>query len=372
MRQLRSYQTRTWVVLGICWLVTGLFLFVVIARLNSATDLARLAPGDVNAWQPDGVIVEALEIRPAVAGGLRNGDKVIAIDGVAMAQLANRAFTLDSSGTLRMDQTRRYTILRDGQTLAISITPTRYPVAALFTHSWAAWLLALTSLLIAGFVFLAKPNETLVQASLLWSQGLWGMVVFVSGIQISDLLEPWRAWMFVIIGTACLFLYGIGLVRFALLIAPVLTPLLTSLNRPRAVVLAYALPYVIFAGYVMTRLFLQPQRNALAWFGAWIPASGAVMAAYFALFGICLAASYRANHSPLLRHKMRLLAFGGVATCVIVTLLSLSFAIVGRADRSLVSTPPCCAAWRAGMLRRALRWHAPTTFWRPKSRRTCS
>ncbi len=334
MRQLRSYQTQTWVVLGTCWLVTGLFLFAVTTRLNGATDQARLAPGDVNAWQPDGVVIDATDAERVGAAGLRTGDKVIAIDGVAMAKVANRAFTLDNSGTLRLDQTRRYTVLRGGQTLAISFMPTRYTAAALIEHSWAAWLLALTSLLIASFVFLAKPNETLVQASLLWSQGLWGMVLFVSGIQIGDLLEPWRIWMFIIIGNACIFLYGIGLVRFALLIAPAQTPLLMSLNRPRAVLITYALPYVIFAGYVTTRLVLQPQRNALAWFAEWIPASGAILVAYFALFGICLAASYRANRNPILRRKMRLIAYGGVLTCVTATILSLSFVIAGR---SLVS-----------------------------------
>ncbi len=330
MRQLRGYQTRTWVVLGVCWLVTGLFLFAVITRLNGPTDMARLAPGDAKAWLPDGLIVEALDTQPAGTGGLRTGDKVIAVDGVAMNELAGRVFSLDSSGALRMGQTRRYTVLRDGQLFDVLITPARHSITLLLRNSWAAWLLALTSLLIASFVFVAKPNENLVQASLLWSQGLWGMVVFVTGLQIGDLLEPWRIWLFVFIGNACIFLYGIGLVRFALLIVPAPTPLLKSLNRLPAVVLTYALPYATFAAYMLTRLLLQRQRNTLAWFGEWIPASGIILVTYFALFGICLAASYSANHNPRLRRKMRLLAYGGVSTCVMATILSLSFVIAGR------------------------------------------
>jgi hypothetical protein len=330
MRLLRGYQTRTWFVLGVCSLITGLFLFAVITRLTGPTDQARLAPGDFNAWQPDGLIVEELGVETPDDHGLRTGDKVIAVDGVAMVELANRIFTLDSSGALRLGQTRRYTVLRGDQLLVLSITPTRYAAITLLKHSWAAWLLALTSLLIASFVFVAKPNETLVQASLLWSQGLWGMVVFVSGLQIGDLLEPWRNWLFVTIGTICLFLYGIGLVRFALLIAPASTAWLARLNRPGAVALTYSLPYVTFVVYTLARLLARSQRNALAWFADWIPASGAVLMAYFLLFGLCLAASYRANRDPMLRRKIRMIAYGGVLTCIMATILSLSFVTAGR------------------------------------------
>lgn len=330
MRLLRGYQTRTWFVLGICCLITGLFLFAMITRLTGPTDQARLAPGDFSAWQPDGLIVEALGAEAPDGDGLRTGDKVIAVDGVAMRELADRVFTLDGSGALRLGQARRYTVLRGDQQLVISITPTRLSAVTLLRHSWAAWLLALTSLLIVSFVFVAKPNETLVQASLLWSQGLWGMVVFVSGLQIGDLLEPWRNWLFVITGTICLFLYGIGLVRFALLIAPASTAWLARLNRPGAVALTYALPYVTFVVYTLARLLSQSPRNALAWFSEWIPASGVVLMAYFVLFGLCLATSYRGNRDPMLRRKIRLIAYGGALTCIMATLLSLWFVIGGR------------------------------------------
>jgi serine phosphatase RsbU (regulator of sigma subunit) len=308
----------------------GLFVVCVGVRAANPTDGTRLAPGFIGAWQPDGVLVVPIEgeasLRP---NGFRANDKVIAIDGVPMTEVAAGLFTGSPVSPLALGQTREYTVVRDGRTLTLAAEPQPYPVSTLLAKSWGALLSTLVLLFIAGVAFAQRPQHPLVQALVLMSLAGWGVVAYSIGLNLADMFDPPRFWLWLLLIVTGILLYMIGLVRVSLTLAPLDTPLFRAMNRPVGVLLTGLVP--ILGAFIYLFLRLAAAQNALTWLELWIPtfalASGLVIFIAIVFLGL----SYRGNQDEDTRRKIRLVVAGGlISTLIILIANAIPILVLGQ------------------------------------------
>lgn len=329
LTQLRRLTPLTWTVVALSWVMFGVFVVCVGLRLANPTDGTRLIPGFANAWQPDGIVIAPVTVDESDLNGFRLGDKLIAVDSVPMTMIADGLFKGGSVPPLAFGQQRRYTVVREGRQFDVSVQPEHNAPATLLSQIWGALAIVLSSLVIAVFVFLRRPNQELVRAFLLMTAAGWGIMVYGIGLQPADLYVPARFWLFLIFMVSGILLYAIALLRFSLCFAPPNTPLFQALNRPRAIFFTFFLPYAVACAYLSISRLTSP--NTLTWFSLWIPFLTSVFGALVGLSAVFIWLSYRGNSDEVTRKKIRLIVFGGLASAaLLVTLNALPIVVLGR------------------------------------------
>ncbi len=293
-----------WVVFGVAFLIVSLGVTFLWLHLVSPSDGARFEPGQP-VWERSGLVVTPLIDD---ANGLRLGDTVTAVDGRSMESWAQDLFDLRTPRPRwELGDRVNYTVLRDGESLEVSVTLVPYPFGAILRKNWGPILFALVSQLIAIFVFFRAPGELAARVLLLWASGIMSATTWSLGLQISDLVGATGFWLFQATAFIGYMLFWIAGLHFAL-IFPRVMPLIVK--YPWVVPLIYLAPYVLILGYVVGTL--PGATNTLAWLGGWWEVNGLLSALYLTLMFITVTWGYLTNRDANARRRSRLVMFAAL------------------------------------------------------------
>ena len=171
---------------------------------------------------------------------LREGDLVTHVNGRGLDAWA-------SGNHVVPDGPLEYTIQRGELQCDVAVTIGTYPWLNQLRDHALVLPLVVVMWAIGAFVFLRRPRDSAARALFAMAVLLpCGATAWPFGTQIIDLLHGPRLWPFVVGDTANALLWG-AVLHFAL-VFPRPVPILRG--RRRAILLAYAVPFVLYAGHV--------------------------------------------------------------------------------------------------------------------------
>jgi two-component system, NarL family, sensor kinase len=221
------------VLLPLAWLVW--------ARVLAPSDGTLVLPSEAT-W---GESVPVQEVYPD--SPLRAGDLVLYVDGVSVERWLGRAAV---PGRLA-GEVLTYGVRRDGQVLDVPVRLSHYDVAAVAGANAGLGVLVGIVLLLTTSVFLARPADAAARtmfavASLL----LTASSTYPMGLQVVDLASARGPLPFLVGDFAATLFWG-ALLHFTV-VFPQRSPLVQ--RWPWSVAACYALPFALYAGYILLRL----------------------------------------------------------------------------------------------------------------------
>ena len=172
---------------------------------------------------------------------LREGDLVTSVNGRSLEEWASGNYDLPDGAT-------DYTVTRGDDWCVVAVTIGTYPWLSQFRDHALVLPLVFLMWAMGAFVFLQRPRDSAARALFAMAVLLpYGATAWPFGTQIIDLLNGPRLWPFVVGDTANALLWG-AVLHFAL-VFPRPVPVLR--RRRRAILLAYAFPFVLYAGHVV-------------------------------------------------------------------------------------------------------------------------
>ncbi len=184
-------------------------------------------------------------------GGLRDGDRVIALAGRAVDQWMAMAFRGAKNAPAGQGPVA-YTVLRTNQVVELSVALSRQPLPEIIGRSWTSYLFLTYLWAIGLVVFALRPRQTSAQGVLLFSSLLMGSgLIFFLLIQPSDLLHGWLLPLWIWGALILYIIFAGGAVHFVLIF-----PSKRAVLRRR--------PYLPLAGYLGS-LLLWVLAVALRW-----------------------------------------------------------------------------------------------------------
>ncbi|MGE5138110.1 MAG: hypothetical protein ACM3JD_01500, partial [Rudaea sp.] len=300
-------EDRPLVVLLIASVFLALATAFLLLRLLTPYDGARLAPEGHAAWRSNGIMISPFV---EVQGGLHKGDVVMAVNGRSLESYA-QAILAPSAPRPDLRANMVYTVVREGRTIDVAITPEPYPWAAVFAEEWGTIVFAIAMLLVAGFVLCKRPNERAARVLFLGAAGMASATTWSFGLQVSDIVGAAGWWLYVATTSGGYLLIWISMLHLAL-VFPRPRPVLSRLRW--IIPLIYLVPYTVWAGsIVVTRL---TTTSALEWIAAPGRVVGPIQMIYVLLGVAAGARNYRSLRDPVSRLQFRWLLFAGGAAGV--------------------------------------------------------
>ncbi|GIH06879.1 hypothetical protein Rhe02_49460 [Rhizocola hellebori] len=209
-------------------------VLLVFARLGAPADGTATFPS-APPWG-DGVVLADVTSQP---GDLRPGDRVVAVDGVAL-----RTWVADPPATaFRVGQVLRYQVIRDGQPRTVEVVLMPYPLVRKVVDNAALHPLLIALLAVAGFVFLRRPDDPAARALLAVAALVpLGLTAFPYSTQVIDVVTG-RLWPLVVADTASLLMWG-AVLHFTFVFPR--PSGLVARHRRLAAAVAYLLPAVLY------------------------------------------------------------------------------------------------------------------------------
>lgn len=319
---------------------TGALALTVVSiwsTLVSPSDGARLNQHH-RAWRANGVLVSPIEERP---GGLRSGDRVVAVNGRTMESWAQLLFAPTAPRpTWQFGQTIMYTVVRGGRVLDVPVTLERYPLAAALGDEWGVISFALAFLLAAAFVFGKRPENPAARALLLTASYLLASTLGGSSLQVNDLVDGLGFWLFQATAVGAYMLFWSAAVHFALVFP-----------RPQAIVVRYPwiLPIVYAAPFAFNAVYTAAMRfvslDTLDWIGRSNASNDLLTPIYLILFLIAVISGYRNARDPISRQQVRWVVFALVVSGSVALFLGelpemvLGHSIIDWNAQSLLALP---------------------------------
>lgn len=306
-------------------------------RLNNPSDGARLEP-NAAVWRPDGVIVTPLEEQ---LGGLRSGDRVVAIDGRTLEAWSGDLLAPNAARPRwQFGQVVTYTILRDGLLREVPVTLGRYPLGKVVAEGWGLILFAVVSQAIGTFVFLRRPGDPATRALFISGWSLAHTHIWAMGLQAADLVTATEFWLYMLATPGLWLVFWSASLHFAL-VFPRAHPFVT--RRAAVIPAIYIVPYLFYFGWLAAaRLGVNSHLEWLGrsdW-GQYLPA-----AIYLALTVLIMVRGYRAYHDEITRQKIRWVIFGTLVSGTsglalwILPLLTLGHTIIDHNAAGLLVLP---------------------------------
>ncbi len=290
--------------------IAGLFLMLgaafVVLRLVTPYDGARLQPGADAVWQSNGVVISPFDEQK---NGLRKGDLVVAVNGRSLESFAQSLFDWSvPHPQWGGGEKAIYTVVRDGRTVNVALTPTSYPFAAVLVEEWGAIVFAIAILLVAGFVFFKRPDERVARVLFLGAAGMASATTWSFGLQVSDLVVAVGWWLYIATTIGGYLMIWIAMLHLALVFPQ---PLPIVLRWRWLIPVIYLAPYTIqLAMMTFTRLTVT---SALQWLATIGGASGPIQLVYVTLAIIAGVHNYRSSRDPSSRRQVRWVLFAAGA-----------------------------------------------------------
>ncbi len=274
-------------------------------HIVTPSDGARLAPGE-SYWRPEGVAVSVLEDRP---DGLQSGDVVVAVEGRSIEAWV-RLMLNPGAARPRWQEGQGvvYTVRRDSRLQTLSPPLGTYPWQTALARDWSTILFALAAEVVAGYVFLRRPDDAAARLLFLWASCILSATTWSLGLRVSDLVDGVGLVLFLLSSHVVFVLFWIAGLHFAL-VFPVRSSLIAA--RPRALLWIYAAPYAIYASYLAV-VWPASDSNVLVWLGRWGTVEAVITAIYSVLLLAASVHSYRASRDRTARQKIRWVLFAAL------------------------------------------------------------
>ena len=301
MKRPKRVRIAVLTVAGAILALAGAFVWL---QVTYPSDGARFQPGQ-QVWKPDGIIVTPLREEP---GGLRAGDRVVAVDGRSMESWARALFERGSPPTQWRDgQTIAYDVIRDGKPLELAVTLGRYPLGAVLAQNWSTILYGVVFQLVAALVFFHRPDDPAAQALLLAGSSMLAATPWSFGLQIRNLVDELGFWLYKVPASGAFTLTWIAGLHFVLVFP---RPHAIILKHPSILWLIYIAPYAFYAVYLAA--VWPGAAGTLHFLGRWHVADYGPVLLYLALAVVVLVSGYWATHDAITRQQLRWVVFGGV------------------------------------------------------------
>ncbi len=264
------------------------------------------APADgtvITSWQADGVIVSV----PTPDTGLATGDLVTKIGGHRLA---------DGPGALPappLGAELTYSVLRDGGTTA-AVRIERPELYALLRDSWGNVIFIVSLAVLAGAIYLRRPDEPATTPLLVTSAAFLGSTLsFIPGVPAVAMAT----------GGPLLWLYNINIVGVYAVAWGALLAFALRLGEdeqrrsssPSVLKVAYFGPPVLMGIWLAVAGLIAP--NLLSWFD--LVYTGLTVLVVATLVGLVVlgALAYLRSSDPLTRSRLRWIAGGAVASAIL-------------------------------------------------------
>lgn len=231
-------RPRRWLVLDAALVVLAAgapLLLLAIGRLLAPADGTATFPS-APAWDR-GVVLASVTGQP---GDLRAGDRVIAVDGVALADGLGAA-------VVRTGDRVTYRVERAGTVRDVSIRLTGYPLRPVVAAHAALNPLLVGLLVVGAFVFLRRPADPAARALFRVAALVpLGLTAFPYSTQVIDVATG-RLWPLLVGDTASMLMWG-AILHFALVFPSPRGPI--ARYRRLTALVAYGLPALLYAIHV--------------------------------------------------------------------------------------------------------------------------
>lgn len=287
---------RRWVAL-VAAVVLAPILWVIAARGSALSDGTTTYP-NAPAWSAAGAVIDEV-VGP---GALLVGDRVVAVDGKPLDDLVT------GPRDLVVGQPLRYSVLRGGEPTEVEVVVSRYALTARVAAHVTALPLVVLMVAVASFVFLQRPRDRAARALFVTAAVFpWGTTAFPLGAQVIDLIDGPQLWAFMIGDIANAMAWG-ALLHFTLVF-----PLGRPPVRRWLVPAAYALPFVLHAGYLGATL--PSATSALERWGRIAPVSitAGKVVPFLVVVAVVIAYRNAADADARLRLRMVIFAVCGIA-----------------------------------------------------------
>jgi signal transduction histidine kinase len=280
-----------------------------------------LIPTERWAWTRDSVeIVPVGADSPFVAG-----DRVVAIEGQPLGELARALFTPWSGGLVRTG-TMSVDVIRDGRTLNLQAALGSFPPERLSGAPVGLVIFGTIALALAALLLVRRPHATALRLLFVGvCANTADIVAWETGLQPSDL--AYRTPFLYAFGLAAVFnaIFWSCLLHI-LLIYPVRSRLVVE--RPRLIALVYAGPIAaLVLGAIGAWL---ASATVLDWLARLAPVIAAVASGMPVLILGAITAGYRRTPGPRRRQVRTLAVTLGVAVTAVLLLTTAPIVITGR------------------------------------------
>lgn len=282
-------------------LVLFIFLYVRVAFAGDGAPVML----DALPATPQGLVVR--QIAPRL-DGLKSGDLVTGVQNHSVDELLRANFTALTSPLAPGSESYIYITLRDSALRSTRVRMAAYPIARAISDEWAVYLFLVFTAALGTFVFMRRPDLPATRVFFrIWLAFLVGTVIYLMGLQVSDLLFGWFI-PFSLAAEAILFFYGMSSILHFVADFPRRQPLLR--RHPALWFWIYAGPLLVYALWM---LWLAPSATSapslLQMHSQAIDLVGGLFAIQFVV-GFVL--SFRSTKSPSERRQMRWIMWGGV------------------------------------------------------------
>ncbi len=274
-------------------------LLAVAVRLDAASDGTV-----VSSWRTDGVVVQGM------SGGERTGLQ----DGEVVTTIAGRRLADVLGGLARPEPGQELTYQVLSETRPVTVRLDRADPYPLLAAGWGNLLFVFALAGLATALYLRRPEEPATTPLLIAAAGLLGSTLaFGAGIPALALAT----------GGPVLWLYNLNVIgAYVIAWGAVLAFTLqlsraqTWLRRERAVLaVAYVAPPGLMLGWMAVAAVIAP--NGLGWFDLVYAFTTLLVATTLVLGGVLGILAYRRDRDPVSRSRLRWVAIGSVAACVL-------------------------------------------------------
>ncbi|MEW6154706.1 MAG: histidine kinase, partial [Actinomycetota bacterium] len=291
-----------------------------VARVGDPSDGALTAPNSP-AWTEAGVMLARVE---GAGSGLREGDIVTAVDGVALERWAGGDHPRSRDWPQPGDRLT-YTVERAGQTVDVEVVVRDYSLWEAIAGNPPSVPLVLVIMAIAGFVFVMRPRDHAARVLL----GVSALIAFGAGaasyVQVADLLRPRGLAPFLAERIVVAVMWG-AICHF-LLVFP--SRWLSPRAHRRAVAAAYIGPFALYGLYLLA--LLPAAEGDLARLGRLVSVSYTASRVFPVALALVVVLSFRRARSGVHRARMRWVAVTFVAcTFVYMAAGQVPSVVVGR------------------------------------------
>ncbi len=278
----------------VCWLLAGAFIWV---RWTGPYDGARVQPGDITAWRPNGFAISPVD--PSQSG-LDQGDVVVAVDGRSLESWAEALVDPSSPRPAwQIGETVTLTVERNGRTFDVPVILTGYPVLTVLFREWPPFVFALVFQLLGLFVFLKRPAERAAQVLFVAGASIVGATTWSFSFQVGDIIGGIEFWLYLATTVGAYMLLWISILHFAL----VFPQPHSVLKRRRILAFAYAAPYVfLIVGVLVVRWSTGRMLSSLASVGSLVTAAEMLYLVLALAIGF---QGFRARRDPVSRQQVR-------------------------------------------------------------------
>ncbi len=286
-------------------ILIGLPLAFLWLHLTTPFDGGRLLPDSFPITERGVRVTPPLPI----PGGFQAGDIVTAVEGRSIETWAEALFTGDApSPPWTTTANPRYTVLRDGREIELTITPIHYPLWAILRINWGLIVFGIIFVLIAGFVLSQRPQLLTARLLLLTAASVFSASTWSLGLQVSDFLDGRGFWLYQITTVLVYTLYWAAGLHFTLVFPRVL-PVIEPRWRVYAL---YGLPYLFIALYM--GIMYGRSAKVLAWIASWEPATLVIGLTLLVCTLIAATRQYRTSRYGTGRQQAKWVMLAGLVT----------------------------------------------------------